>query len=660
MSSVFTKMSSERVCLRAALLGAALGLGAALAPAPSQAQPAVVCPNKKAIRMPLFGDLHVHTSYSMDAYRLDGTRNDPWDAYAFATGSSLWLTSFSQDGAFRLERDKVSTTIDRKLDFAAVTDHDGFLNQVGAVCSWWSPDADPTRYCPFSEQNAWQKIQQAARDYYAPCNFTTFVAYEWTKKANGTEKDPLLPNPWGQGSELHRNVIFKSDTVPPRPFTTDRSPLNPQGEPTPSELWKRLDRDCVAAAGCEAITIPHNPNLSNGFMFPDLRLGVAGGVPTAAGLANAVEFANLQRRYEPLMEIMQNKGSSECVPYSGVTFNGEEACNFEERNLFADASDAQQHGKSYAREALKTGLASYVSPKLGVNPYQLGFIGSTDTHNATPGAVRESTFQGHQGALDSLPSFRSMDSYPDVVKDLAAALGEDLRERLPRTNPGGLAVVWAEQNTRDSIFAALRRRETYATSGPRIILRVFGGWNLGADICGSTEPWIANAYGNDTVVPMGGQLGSRGRVGNPRFVISVAKDPGQPPSVPVGNNLEQIELIKGWVDASGKPQSKVVSVFAPGTLLGNDAVDPNTCQLRPAFQTAGFATKCLAWEDTSWAHEVGAENRKNVFYYVRVTEVPSCRWTRYDKLRNPNLTPAAGVPDVIRERAWSSPIWFVD
>ena len=401
-------------------------------------------------------------------------------------------------------------------------------------------------------------------------------------------------------SMLHRNVIFRNTKVPRQPFSFLQ-------EATPQELWSRLDKRCIQAGnGCDVIAIPHNSNLSNGFMFPDF-----------SNSDNALELAQLQRRFEPLVEIIQHKGASECQFNAGLL--GEEECNFEYMAGFGGlggGASPQTANLGYVRSALKTGLK--MENSLGINPYQLGFIGSTDNHNATPGAVSESGWKGFIGDTDDEAQERLS---PDLIEQ----------------GSGGLAVVWAEQNTRDSIFDSLQQRETYATSGPRMIVRTFGSWDLPEDIC--TQPqWLETAY--EKGVPMGGDLGQSPRSEPPIFVISAMKDSGGE-----ANNLERLQVVKGWTDGNGNSHERVYDVY--GNKVPTTVVNLNTCAVQP---DVGFASACTTWTDPDFVQT------QNAFYYTRVLEVPSCRWSQMQANDIGQPHPQEVEP-TIRERAWTSPIW---
>jgi len=638
------------------LLGLAAGW---LAGAPTaSAQPArEPCAHADALRQPLFGDLHVHTRYSADAY-IFGTRTGPREAYAFARGAAI---SLSDDE----ERQTRTARIDRPIDFAAVTDHAEFIGEVDlcstpgslvydeSLCgllrqaepdlsdrflvtvSWLFPvgiDNPPPSHafcdlpgvdCDGAAALVWQEMQSAAEEAYdrsAACGFTTLLGYEHT------------PSPLGR--HMHRNVIFRTERVPPLPLSF----LETVAGGTLPGLWAALDTQCLGAGdGCDALAIPHNSNLSGGLQFVDP--------------ADAAEAAARQR-WEPLVEIHQVKGNSECR-FDRLTGTGvgteDELCAFEQD---PDAHQgpggvpppiADYPPRNLVRNVLKVGLQ--LEETLGANPFKMGFVGSTDTHNATAGDVDEADWAGGVGG--------NVDSSP--ARQLANVTN----------NPGGLAVVWAEENTREQVFDALRRRETYATSGTRPVVRFFGGWKLPKKLCGRRS-MVKKAYRRG--VPMGGDLPDRrrGKRRRPRFLVWAAKDPGTPERP--GTNLQRIQIVKAWVDAGGQAHERVVDVAGDATNGAN--VDPGTC----APDSSGAAELCAVWVDRDF------DPAQRAFYYARVLENPSCRWSTWvcrragvdpfasdceaqagdgpfaaccrDETNDPSVTPT------VQERAWTSPIWY--
>lgn len=621
-----------------ALGSGSLGSGL-LAQVPTAADPSAVaereCDDFAPFRAPYFGDLHVHTSYSMDTIYFQGNReSDPAAAYRFAQGEPIGFPPIGPSGqpAFTVQ-------LDRPLDFAAVTDHAEYLgetricftpghpgydspecellrgpNAFQAFQEWFGPltapiasvpdrfdlcQADPD--CLEVAGSVWQETQAAANaadDPTAACEFSTFVGYEWTGSPGG--------------ANLHRNVLFAGDVVPDLPVSY-------LDEPRPEKLLESIESECLdSGTGCDAVIVPHNSNLSLGRMFSPT---LSDGTPFSA--ADADRFARLQ----PLMEIVQHKGVSECHPALNAN---DELCSF---GILANPSIAPIPGPpppvspfSFARGALKEGLAQRQS--LGTNPFELGFVGGTDDHNAAAGFVDEEEYSGHLGALDSV--------LPGRLFQVDA-------------NPGGLTVIWAEENSRRSLFDALSRREVYATSGPRPVVRFFGGFGLPAAMCG--EPAFA-PLGYAHGVPMGGVLNapeageslSGAQQTVPRFAVSALQDPGTA-SEP-GAPLERIQVIKGWIDDQGTTQETVYDV------AGSEG-------------DAGSPSLCTVWTDPDF------DAGQAAFYYARVLQTPTPRWHAIQcdaagiSCEDPDAVPPPfapccdpDIPREIQERAWTSPIWY--
>jgi len=451
---------------------------------------------------------------------------------------------------------------------------------------------------------------------------------------------------------MHRNVIFRNDKVIEKPITTYET-----GRYNFPELWRGLRRQCTEAdEGCDVLAIPHNPNLSGGLMFRDPE--------SAQELKDRLFF-------EPVVELMQHKGASECrwdrYRQAGLATE-DELCSFEQvpgDNLGmlgtvngvvhtdrANLMELPDFGRrNMVRNVLKDGLT--LGQATGTNPFVMGVIGSTDTHSATPGATEEDNFTGHLGRRDS--GFRNVQDHF-------------------YSNPGGHAVVWAEENSRDAIFSAIRRKETYATSGTRPVLRFFGGSELDDNAC-SDPQGITKAYASG--VPMGGDLARTETA--LKFFISAQKDPGIPGNP--GTDLQRIQIIKGWVDDDGQSHEQVIDVA--GDENNGADVDPINCQRRGR----GDSQLCAVWQDPDFDPDAPA------FYYARVIENPTCRWSTR-QCQNAGVNPFAAdcadqaekanqdatdrlgasgdvygkcclVPDrqpfyspVIQERAWSSPIWY--
>jgi hypothetical protein len=623
-------------------LAAALIASSAVAEAPSPFEVVEArepCAARTSLRSPFFGDLHVHTSFSQDA-STQGTRNGPREAYRFARGEELGIQPYDEQG--RAQR---HLKLARPLDFAAVTDHAELIGEV-EICrtpgleghqsfTCWiyrefprSADFimkirgsmdDPTRFgfcgeggrrCLEAARVPWQEIQAAAEGAYdrtSACRFTSFVGYEWTGSMDT--------------NNLHRNVIFRNQRVPDLPTSFYEAS-------SAEALWKALRESCLARGdGCDLIVIPHNSNLSNGLMFQ--TVGPEGRPITA-------EEARTRADLERLVEVMQHKGDSECRLSPDAT---DELCGFEKLSFanfgqkylpwFAKEADP----RSFLREALGVGLVE--EQRLGVNPFKYGLIASTDTHLGTPGAVAESDNPGH-GGLGA-----------PAARELPRGLPDDVE-----FNPGGLAVIWAEENSRDALFEAMRRREVYGTSGPRHIVRFFGGWGLPGDLC-SQEEFAATGYARG--VPMGADLPAR-TGDRPSFAVSALRDPGttQWPGVA----LQRIQIVKGWLE-NGASRERVYEVA--GNPHNGASVDLASC----TPQGSGSDSLCSVWRDPDF------DPSQRAFYYARVVENPSCRWSTIacnakgvdcsDPESVPNELAVCCEPGrakTIQERSWTSPIWY--
>jgi hypothetical protein len=621
------------------------------------------CASRDANRRAYFGDFHVHTSLSMDAYTWD-LRATPDEAYRFARGEALLLPPLDAQG-----RGTRSIRLERPLDFAAVTDHSEWLGEVslctrpGAApydtiaCQVFRGEREPEvsgspmgkmgqraaalgsrgapapiesgvsqldcgeggSLCLAEAQTVWKQIQAAterAYDRSPACRFTSFHGYEYSAT-------PEL-------SKVHHNVFFRNASVPTLPISWI-------DQPSVWGLWTELERQCLSAGnGCDVVTAPHNSNLSNGRMFfVDYR-----DLPPE----QQRERARLRARIETLVEITQIKGASECRNGLWQVAGGDdEQCDFEQlwygtapppdcqegTGKGALAGQGCQSRLDFVRYALIEGLRE--AERIGANPYKLGFIGSTDTHNANPGDTEEASFDGWAGISDDEPLER--------LAGGRRALGSS------GSNPGGLVGAWSEENSRDALFDAFQRRETFGTSGTRIEPRFFGGWNFEAQLCDDPS-LVAKAYASG--VPMGGDLPVGAAAGAaPTFLVTAARDPGT--AGLATSPLERIQIVKGWVGADGQLQQ---AVYDAAGAKGTSPPDLATCA--PA---SGSDQLCGVWRDPEF------DPARRAVYYARVLEVPSCRWTT----RQCNALPAAerpvscsdaSIPKAIQERAWTSPIWY--
>jgi hypothetical protein len=604
------------------------------------------CAAHDPLRRPFFGDTHVHTARSQDA-STQGTRTTPMQAYDFARGEPLGIQPWTEDG-----QPLRTVRIDRPLDFAAVTDHAEQFGEVhicntpGApgndslVCQMyrhlprvafflmnarasfskerWSFCGEDDIHCLTAARGVWQEMQEAAEGAYdrsPACRFTSFVAYEWTASI-------------GAGTNLHRNVIFRGDRVPGLPISWIETA-------SARELWDHLQRECVdGIAGCDVLTIPHNSNLSAGLMFESADLNSSEG----RDLPVDAEDARLRARWEPLAEIMQHKGDSECFLTGDTT---DEACGFEklpwdtfgaQRTPFVESGP--QLPISYVRGALKRGLVQHA--ELGVNGLRFGIVAATDTHLGTPGLVAEDGYPGHGGA-GTAGNELGADSLPDVLE----------------FGPGGLAVVWAEENQRDSLFDAMQRREVYGTSGTRPEVRLFAGFDLDEELC-EDPAFVAKGY--ETGVPMGGELPEPAEGAALRVAVSALRDPGT--NTAPGMPLQRIQLVKGWV-ADGTAHEQVLDVAGGPNEAG---VDTATC----TPHGEGHDRLCSVWTDPDF------DPTEPAFYYARVLENPTCRWSQHLCVeRDVDCSDPASVPEglarccapdhvkTIQERAWTSPVWVL-
>ncbi len=619
------------------------------------------CANQYPQKKAWFGGTHIHTKASYDATSF-GSLSGPDDAYRFGRGEPLSLALRGDPPDY----EPPVVTISSPLDFMAVTDHAEALGEV-RLCYNEGSEAYSTLACrlyrgdirlPVEDrlqpivrlaafaifgqdrsvrvcgedggrclaeaERAWLDNQRAAEAWHdrsADCSFTTFHGYEFSLAQ--------------ESSNLHRNVLFKNSTVP-------QAALSSKDARTPELLWHWLDEVCTAGgSGCDAIAIPHNSNWSSGRMwYPYSNLDIPD--------EERRRLSALRARVEPLAEISQVKGDSECRNgIASVLGAPDEFCDFEKLRSPAEAIPdcGEEMGSggmllkgcasrySYVRYALTAGLLE--ASRLGTNPFKFGIIAATDTHNGTPAAGLEKNHRGSHGS-DREAANRLLGEV-DVPGDIAK--GSPVRY-----SPGGIAGVYAEENSREALFDAMRRRETFGTSGPRIEPRFFAGWALPEDICDSPD-FLASAYRGG--VPMGADLPpGPGGSGGPVFVASASRDPraGAAP-------LQRIQVVKGWVDAAGATHQAVFDIA--GDPDNGATVDPDSC----ALVGPGFDQLCTSWRDPHFDPAVAA------VYYARVLENPSCRWSHHDciALPAPERPPSCsdpGVPWQIQERAWTSPIWY--
>jgi len=583
-----------------------------------------------------WGDTHVHTGFSMDAGAF-GARLTPADAYRFAKGEEMTASSGQQ------------VKLSRPLDFIVVSDHSDGMGFFPLVLSG-SPAvlADPQgkRWYDMIQsgqggtaaleiirtfglnqmpkaifpapgtqtyRNAWETTIKAAEEANDPGRFTAFIGYEWTSNAGG--------------NNLHRNVIFRDDASKAsltEPFTT----LPPLGSPNPVDLWKWMT-DFEARTGGRVLAIAHNGNLSNGRMFPI--------VESFTNRRVTREYVETRAKWEPLYEVTQIKGDGEAHPMLSPS---DEFADFEiwdkgNLDLTVDKAPAMLEFE-YARSGLRTGLR--LERDLGTNPYKFGMVGSTDTHTALATA-EEDNFFGK--AANAEPSAERLEhAFMNNPRGGPSIMAWE-------TVASGYAGVWATDNTREALFEAMQRKETYSTTGPRMIVRFFGGWEFEMRDAQNRMP---AEIGYRKGVPMGGDLRAAPAGKAPSFLVAALKDP-------IGANLDRVQIVKGWLDAQGETHEQVYDVAWSGNRTkGADGKVPavgNTVDIANATwtNTIGATEFITVWTDPTF------DATQRAFYYVRVLEIPTPRWTAYDA-KYFGVRVAPEVRMIQQERAISSPIWY--
>jgi hypothetical protein len=576
-----------------------------------------------ANRQVFFGEQHLHTNASADAYIQGNHKNTIEDAFKYNKGLPVkkYLTG---------------ETVQRKTpyDWTAVTDHAeylGLLNRLGEDPPPVSPDdpivkalksGDPKqmdngfrmlagyftkniRYQPFENKavlrSNWERHKEAMNKHYEPGKFTTLIAFEWTSM-------PANQN-------LHRNVFFRDDKGPDMPFTSFDSDQ-------PEDLWTYLE--VQREAGHECFAIPHNGNLSNSLMYAPY---------TSAGTPIDARYATRRARNEVATEIIQTKSQSDTNP---ALSPNDEFADFESgfKGLIGTLPNATGRiDYSFVRTALINGLGHQIN--LGVNPFKYGIVAGADAHTAFS-VNEEFNYTGVHNTFDMSPKVR-LDSGANSTGASSLVLGS-----------AGATGVWADENTREGIFDGIKRKETFGTSGTLIRLRFFGGWDYASDLVDDRE-FAKNAYAGG--VPMGGDLPSMPEAAKaPTFAVQALKDPES-------GNLDRIQIIKGWYQ-NGHGHEKVYDV----AWSGDRKHDPATGKLPPVGNTVDVKT-------AKYTNTIGATQLSDVWtdpdfdpslhavYYVRVLEIPTPRWSTYDAVKL-GVAPPLGVPATIQERAWSSPIWY--
>jgi hypothetical protein len=576
----------------------------------------------------LWGDTHLHTAVSVDAGTMNRIGQE--DAFRFARGEEVTTTH------------GLRARLSRPLDFLVLTDHAemyGLMPQLLAgdpdiLASergkrWYDmlltqdPDTifdaameivdslskqDPPIDNPAAARKAWEAYTELADSYNEPGRFTALIGYEWTALG---------------GNNLHRNVVFRDDGEMAR----KTNPFSQFDSQNPEDLWRALEQFSTDS-GAQVLSIPHNGNLSNGRMFA---------VTNFDGSPLTKELADLRARMEPLIEATQIKGDSEAHPFLSpddefADYETWDAANLNGTELKEDSMFQYE----YAREALKTGLK--LKKSLGVNPYRFGMAGGTDSHTSLA-AVEEENFFGKHSGVEPEPH-----RWEHTV--ISSPLDPDLTILGWQQAAAGYSGVWATENTREAIFDAMQRKEVFATTGPRITVRFFGGWSF-------TDQDIQNRVpaftGYEKGVPMGGELG-KAESKAPSFLVAAAKDP-------YSGNLDRVQIVKGWMDKRGETHEKVYNV-----VWSDDRKSNREGELPPVGNTVNV-------EKATWANSIGDpelitvwkdpdfDKKESAFYYARVIEIPTPRWTAYEAKRF-NVEMNYNVPMITQERAYTSPIWY--
>ena len=601
----------------------------------------------------LWGDTHLHTNQSADAFTMGNQRITPEDAYRFARGETVT----SQTG--------LKARLARPLDFLMISDHAEFMgvfplvfnksptvtgSRLGKRWSEYVEAGTPHRIImefsmlamgigraddlqqyvdeshgvdlalleslrgldvePPLQRSIWAQAAKLADEFNEPGLFTAFIGYEWTSTPDG--------------NNLHRNVVFRDGADKAATVV----PFSAVDGSDPEALW-----DFMAAyekkTGGKILAIPHNGNLSNGLMFAETQF---------SGEPVDFEYAQKRARWEPVVEVTQVKGDGEAHPYLSPNDEFADYETWDRFNLFTStAKQPDMLEFEYARSALKNGLSW--EETVGANPYRFGMIGSTDSHNALATADEDNYF-GKTTRSEPAAGRGSLSFAPEEYASNVQLLNWELAG-------SGYAAVWAQDNTRESLFDAIMRRETYATTGPRMTVRFFGGWHFEE---GDEQRSDMTRLGYEQGVPMGAELPAvEGNKNGPRFMVSAFKDP-------LGANLDRLQIVKGWVDGSGQTHEEIYNVAASDSRsLKDNAPAPvgNTVDTAKASyrNSIGDAHLASVWRDPDFDPQLRA------FYYVRVIEIPTPRWTTHDAAKFGGPSPE-GAPLTTQERAYTSPIWY--
>jgi hypothetical protein len=578
----------------------------------------------------LWGDLHVHSNLSFDAFSFGNRTLSPADAFSFARGQAVR----SSGGLL--------AKLQRPLDFLMVSDHAEYMgvmrelvsgnqqllgapfaerwqqylkaDDMAAIVREFSGSIERTLehtnvIPPDFESSIWAEVNAAAETHNKPGEFTAFVGYEWTSMITGRN--------------LHRNVILRDGPE----ITLHHQPFSSIDGNDPEMLWDHLQKYFLDTGG-RAMAIPHNGNLSNGLMFADTRIN---------GDRITTEYARKRQQWEPIYEVTQVKGDAESHPLLSPADSFADFENWDKTDIAMKPRDpatmASTLAHEYARPVLKNGLR--IEQDIGTNPFQFGLIGSTDSHTSLATADSDN-FYGK--FLDSEPSIDRL------TNKMGGALWVNRK-----LSASGYAAVWSKKNTREDIFDALQRREVYASTGPRIGIRFFGGWSYTEALLDDPD-FAAKSY--QTGVPMGGILPAPTESGAaPVFLIHASKDPA-------GANLDRIQIIKGWLAKDGSVKEMIYDVTGSGNRERDVASGrlpplPSTVNLRNASydNSQGGSTLAARWTDPRF------NPSQSAFYYARVLQIKTPRWTSYDAVRYGTELPP-DVPAEIQERAYTSPIWY--
>jgi hypothetical protein len=576
-----------------------------------------------------WGDQHLHTEISVDAGTM--VRLGQEDAYRFARGEEVTSTT------------GVKAKLSRPLDWLVISDHaemyglmpkllngDPNLLKNKVAKKWYDAlksGDKKTQFATLMEivgalnkkdppfdtikitKNAWKEYTALADRYNDPGRFSAIIGYEYTSRG---------------GYNLHRNVLFRGDAS----VANQTLPFSQFDSQNPEDLWKALDQ-FEQKTGADVLAIPHNGNLSNGLMFS---------VESNDGKPYSKELAALRAKMEPLVEVTQIKGDGESHPFLSPNDEFADYETWDDANLDGTEIKKQEMLQyEYARSALKIGLQ--MEEKLGVNPFKFGMVSGTDGHTALT-AVEENNFFGKHPGVEPDPK-----RWEHVV--IKSSLDDKLTTLGWQQAAGGYTGVWATENTREAIFDAMIRKETYATTGPRMRVRLFGGWEFTEEDSQSRMP---ARIGYDKGVPMGGDLYDAPKGKAPTFLVAAVKDP-------YSGNLDRIQIIKGWLDKKGETHEKVYDVAWSGDRKpGKDGKLPavgNTVDVKKATwtNTIGAPELVTTWEDPDF------DPKEKAFYYARVIEIPTPRWTAYEAKRYGVEMPE-NVPMITNERAYTSPIWY--